>query len=207
LARPTVIAGVEARGGSLLVHPLRTDPRGSIVAGDGTVSTYRLGITYTAAQSFADAWQFRNSRAGVVSRIKRIRIDGALAAAQQIAISLYKRSTPTTGSIASTTNGVSMDSMDSPNLPSAGVVDQWTTVKPASPGMPVGIIGQAFPVFPSTTPATPGPDLLWEFGGSGRKPLIVRGTSEAVAVSFQSTIGAFGSGMITIEAEWTEGPQ
>lgn len=184
-------------GASTLASPTANTYVGNVNT-QGTKTTYRAtAINVAAAASASDILTLTGSASKTI-RVTLIEFTGLATAAANQAVYIRKRSTVDTGGTAAAITPIPLDSA---NAAGSGTVNSYT----ANPtlGTEVGVVlaGRNVYVSPLAS-ASPFNTHVWAFGDKNGQPIVLRGTSEQIAVNLG---GAIASGLsATINIEWTE---
>ena len=164
---------------------------------EGQKATYHAMATALVTVSGATDVFLINGSATKTVRITRVLVSGTFAAAAFADISLIKRSTANSAGTSSATTIVPLDSADAA---ATAVVLQYT----ANPtvGTAVGAVAGAKYFGPAT--GTPGAinQLEFRFGDVNGRAIVLRGTAQGLAVSFNT--GPAQAGAFDIAIEFTE---
>jgi hypothetical protein len=181
--------------GSAVTQPVS----GSVTAVpvDGAKATYRaVKIALAPAASATDIFTITGSASKTV-RVTRVRVSGTETTAGHATFQLIKRSTADTAGTSAAVSAVPLDSTDA--AATATVLSY--TANPTL-GTTVGTVAASRIFLPAPATATGEESLLFTFGDLAAKALVLRGTSQVLAVNLNGVTVTGGS--LHIEVEWTE---
>lgn len=157
-------------------------------------ATYSASNSFTLAASATDIFAITGSASKTV-RINRVQISGNATSAVNIPVTLVKRSTANTGG---TTGAPSVVPHDSTNAAATATVVNYTA-NPTT-GTPVGNLrSQLCNFVPGTGSAT---SMIQEFGTRNDQAVVLRGTSQVLAINLGGATVTGGG--VSIDIEWTE---
>jgi hypothetical protein len=164
---------------------------------DGAKATYRASkIALSPAASATDIFTITGSASKTI-RVTRVRISGTETTAGHAVFQLIKRSTANTAGTSASVTAVPLDSNDA--AASATVLSY--TANPTL-GTTIGSIAVSRIFLPAAATATGEESMLLTFGDLAAKALVLRGTSQVLAVNLNGATVTGGS--LHIEIEWTE---
>ena len=157
--------------------------------------TYRAFVSSGTATAATDFLTLTGSASKTV-RVKKLRVQGYHSAATTMGLSIIRRSAANTGG---TSSNPSAAKADSTNAAATAVVTAYTA-NPSALGTSAGVIDGTLLTVGTTTPAFTAGCFDVEYGKNGAQEIVLRGTSELLAVNFGATTitGAF------VMIEWTE---
>lgn len=164
---------------------------------EGRKATYSASGTIVPASAATDVATITGSASKTI-RVTRIQLSGQATAATPVIFSLIKRSAANSGGTSAALTAIPLDSGNA--AASATLLNY--SVNP-TPGAAVGTIRyQQMVLVPSTTPATPNVPITWDFTTRNGQGVVLRGTSQVLAVNYG---GATVSGnVLAFDIEWTE---
>jgi hypothetical protein len=162
---------------------------------DGSKASYSMAATVTLAATATDVFTITGSASKTI-RITQIQVSGIATTAISPIVVLAKRSTANTAGTSTAMTAVPHDSSSA----AATATGLAYTANPTL-GNLVGNIRSDRIVFPLTTVAGSGPQI-WTFGERPSQAIVLRGTSQVLAVNLSSTTVTGGS--ISCDIEWTE---
>lgn len=163
--------------------PIATDLAGrlKVVPESSVKATYGTSIVNLAtAASATDVFTLTGSASKTI-KIIEIGLSGSTAAANNLSISLIKRSAANTAGTSTTPTVVPFDST---NAAATGVVRAYTA-NPSALGAAVGTIKSYKILIDSTTINST--CLITQDGATPSQPIVLRGTSELLAINFNAT--------------------
>lgn len=182
-----------------LMYALRNAPghQGAVlVSSDGAKATYRYAGTMTPAATPTDIITITGSSTRT-GRIKSIVLGGLASTGNSMALALIRRSTANTGGTKAAASGGAHDIND----PSATIIPQVYSANATGLGVAVGSIGQGR-LWLGGVINTPF-QLRWDFSTRQDKALILRGTSDIIAINLAGATVPSG-GVIDFEIEIEE---
>jgi hypothetical protein len=180
--------------------PIQTDINGrQLVVNspiDGQRASYSMSATVTTAATATDVVTITGSATKTV-RVTLIRVSGLATTAITTPVLLIKRSAANTGGTSAALTAVPHDS----NNAAATATGLSYTANPTGLGAAVGTMRQDRLTF-AVTASTADAPLVWDFGARPSQAVVLRGTTQVLAVNLNSTTITGGS--ISIDIEWTE---
>jgi hypothetical protein len=160
---------------------------------DGNKASYSCSVT-AAAGVVGDTLVITGSATKTV-RVTRISFSGTATAAEDVDVTVIKRSTADTGG---TGTAQTIAPHDSANAAATAVVTLYTAAP--TPGTSVGTV-RAAKLFASVTgtPAVYTPIPPWDFGFGPKQGIVLRGVAQQVAINLSAAAGSFDA-----DIEWTE---
>jgi hypothetical protein len=163
-------------------RPLETDPFGALQVDDlGVIPTYSAAFAFPAVASANDILSIYGSSSKTV-QLLRIEFSGLFSSSAAEYVSIYKRSSSTSGGSPSTLTAVSHDSTD----PTATATVNAYASNP-TPGTLVGVLSTLVYEGGIVPPASP---LIFDFALGGQKSVVLRGASQGVTLSLDSGNGS-----------------
>lgn len=161
-------------------------------------ATYSSATTFTPAALLpTDIFTITGSSTKVI-RVQKISINGTNTGNTNAFISLIRRSTANTGGTSTTLTNVPSDSTQAAGTATVRAY----TVNPTL-GTTVGTFRTDAIFLPTLASTNAGGDISYEFGQPNCKSVVLRGTSEVIAVNVGGvTIG--GTTVLAIDITWTE---
>jgi hypothetical protein len=167
----------------------------TLTDGDKLKSTYRYAGTFTPAATPTDMIIIPGS-ASKIARVKRIMLGGIATTAGNMPILLIRRSTANTAGTSAAATAAKHDINDG----AATVIPLIYSVNPTGLGASAGQAGQGRLWLPLAT-GQPFP-LIWEFATRLDKSLLLRGTTDFIAINGNgAAVPAGGSVDYEIEIE------
>lgn len=181
---------------------LQTDVNGRLIVAaaplDGYKATYSAAVVgLVTAATATDVFTITGSATKTI-RITRVEITGTTTSGSGVSFSLQliKRSAANTGGTSAAATAVPHDSNDAAATASAVSY----TVNPTALGAAVGTI-RTQRIEVNSTAVTPF-DVPFDFGTRPSQAVVLRGTSQILAINFNST--TITGPVIDIDIEWTE---
>src|SRR5258708_526007 len=160
---------------------------------------YRLGaIGATLAATPTDFITLAGA-AGVVVRVKSIKLNGVATANGNMPVQLIRRSAVDTGGTSTTPTLVKMDTNDA----AASAVLTLYTANPTV-GTAVGTLASTRINFSTTATGSVVANQGWDFTWRGDKPIVLRGATDLLAINFNGAAVPAG-GLLDWEIAWEEG--
>lgn len=160
-------------------------------------ATYGAAATFTAAASATDIFTITGSGTKTV-KVLHIGINGTNTGNTNVFFNVIKRSTANSGGTSTTITDVPFDSTDA-----AGTATVRSyTVNPTT-GTAVGTVKSDYAFFPTLASTNQGTNIQHEFDSGLNKPVVLRGTSEVLAVSMNGVL-ITGTTSLSIDIIWTE---
>lgn len=157
---------------------------------------YSCFIAVSTAASATDVITIQGSASKIV-RIKKIRLQAVHSANVGVQAMFIKRSAADTGGTSSSATIAPRDSADA----AATAVVKSYTVNPSGLGAAVGTVDGAFlSANTAATPTIPSDRVETRYGENGSRDLVLRGTSEFLAINLNAATVTTVYAMI----EWTE---
>lgn len=158
--------------------------------------TYRANIAgLVPAASATDVFYISGSATKTVT-VNRVVVSGTAGTAVVVPVQIIKRSTANSGGTCAASTNVPLDSSDA----AATAVVSSCTANPTT-GTAVGTVASQA-VFLSLSSAVNAGAGEFNFGANNGKPVVLRGTSQVLAVNFNAV--SVSSGVVTAYVEWTE---
>lgn len=162
---------------------------------DGAKPTYSLAATVTTAAAATDVVTIVGSATKTI-RVILVRVTGIATTAITTPVLLIKRSTANTGGTSTAPTAVSHDSSN----PAATATGLAYTANPTV-GATVGTLRQDRLTFATTATVAEGP-IEWTLGNKPGQALVLRGTTQVLAVNLNGVTITGGS--LSVDIEWTE---
>lgn len=166
-----------------------------LVNTESTKATYRIYAAITPAASTTDVFTLKGSATKTV-RIRNVRFSGYYGAATVGNVSFIKRSAANTGGTSTSATAVPLDSSNA----AATAVGTAYTANPSGLGTVVGTVASAIIVYNTTSATIPADFMNRDFGVRNTQAIVLRGTSEMVAIN----LGSASPTAAFVEIEWTE---
>lgn len=163
---------------------------------DGARVTYSASVTVATAATATDVVTLTGSASKTI-RITEVRVSGIATTAITTPVLLIKRSAANTGGTSTALTAVPHDSTNA----AATATGLAYTVNPTGLGAAVGTVRNDRISFALTATASAGPDV-WDFGNRPSQALVLRGTSQVLAVNLNGVTVTGGS--LSVDIEWTE---
>jgi hypothetical protein len=177
-----------------------TSAIGSVSVNDGTKTTYSATIVGLASAATATDIFTITGTATKTVRVTHIEISGTQTTASEVVFQLIKRSTANTGGTSTAPAGTPHDSNNAAATATIAAYTANPTALGTAVGSPVRATRIFIPVSGTTAIATP---YVWDFGSyAGSQAIVLRGITQVLAVSLNSTTVSGGSFNITVQ--WTE---
>jgi hypothetical protein len=163
---------------------------------DGAKPTYSASVTVAPAATATDVVTLAGSATTTI-RITLVRISGISTTAITTQVLLIKRSAANTGGTSAALTRVPHDS----NSAAATAAGLSYTVNPTALGAAVGTVRQDRLSFAVTGSVAQDP-LVWDFGDRPAQAIVLRGTTQILAINLNGVTITGGS--ISVDIEWTE---
>jgi hypothetical protein len=164
----------------------------------GALPTYSaVTLALSLATSATDVVTLSGSATTTV-RVLRVRIMGTKTTAGQELIALLRRSTANTGGTSTTITAALHDT----NSSVATAVFRTYTVNPTALGTGNGFYRIERTFWPALSSVVSPSVLEWEFDGLDEQNIVLRGTSDFLAINMQS--GSVAGDTLYASIEWTE---
>lgn len=163
---------------------------------DGSKATYAASATVATAAAATDVFVMTGSATKTI-RITNFYVSMTATAATTVIGSLIRRSAANTGGTSTAPAAVTYDT----NNAAATATVAAYTANPTALGAAVGSSIAVLKIAANTT-ATVGNDITLDFGDRPAQAIVLRGTSQLLALNFNATTVTGGSASISIE--WTE---
>lgn len=156
-----------------------------------------VASAFTPAATATDVFTLTGSGTKTIN-VHRIEVSGTTTSgsAIKITLGLIRRSAANTGG---TTSAITVAKHDSTNA-AATASAVFYTANAASLGASAGTIRSNTTSFQAS--GVSDTNLNWDFNDDGGQPIVLRGTSEVLAINFNSTTVT--GGVISISVEWSE---
>ena len=199
-ALTTKITGSDASGNE--TNFVNADANGNLfvtnVPLDGQRVTYSTSITgLVAAATPTDIFTISGSASKVV-RITRISISATQNTSGARDVLLIKRSAVNTGGTSTSLSGVPHDSAS----PGDTVTVLAYTANPTSLGAAVGTVRSRRIQLLAANVTNPLESIIWEFGNRPSQAMVLRGTSQILAINLNAVTSS--NNLFDIDIEWTE---
>lgn len=159
--------------------------------------TYACVVSPTLAANPTDVFTIYGSATKTI-RIRAVTVGGTNTGNTNAIVRLVKRSAVNTGGTSAAGTNVPMDSTSA----AATATTLSYTANPTT-GATVGVIRQRFIFLPLLASSNVGQDQKFTFSDLATEALILRGTSEGLAVNFNG-IALGGTTVVSVTIEWTE---
>jgi hypothetical protein len=163
---------------------------------DGAKPTYSASVTVAPAATATDVVTLAGSATTTI-RITLVRISGISTTAITTPVLLIKRSAANTGGTSAALTRVPHDS----NSAAATAAGLSYTVNPTALGAAVGTVRQDRLSF-AVTGSTAQDPIVWDFGDRPAQAIVLRGTTQILAINLNGVTITGGS--ISVDIEWTE---
>jgi len=181
--------------------PLSSDTGLTVSNRVGLMATYAASITGLASASSAtDIFTITGSSSKTI-RVTKIRLSGTESSPGAVDFYLIKRSSANSGGTSTTRTAVPYDSSDS----SATATVRAYSANPSSLGTAVGTLAtERLSIAAIGSGGATGLNsyLEWDFGDQIRKPVVLRGTSQVLAINLNGVTVT--QSLFDIWIEWTE---
>lgn len=192
----SVITAVDSSGNFIQAQ---ADGKAVGVSINGTRATYRyVAQDITPVATATDVLVLSGSASKVV-RVTKVSIVGTATAASIYDHYVVKRTAANTGGTSTTPTAAVSDSTD----PAQSATLRLYTANPSALGAGVTIEANKTYLSASTTPGAAALPSIYSFGVRNDKAIVLRGTSQSIAINFNGQAVPAGSSLY-LAIEWTE---
>lgn len=162
-------------------------------------------VGLVTAASATDVYCVTGSASRVI-RIQRLRISGSAGTLVNVPVTVVKRATANTGGTLATSTALPVPyALDSTNPAATATTQSWTANPTLTDSTP-GILASGVGVFVTTGTSAGNGGLLFDWESRNfMEAITLRGVAQQMCVNFNAT--TVSSGVININAAWTEAPQ
>lgn len=191
-----IIAGIDSTG---TPQSARADGKGLAVSINGTRSTFHYVAQDVTPVATATDVVVLSGSASKVIRVTKVSIVGTATAASIYDHYVIKRTTANTGGTSTTKTAAQSDSSDAAQTATLSLY----TANPSALGAGVSVEANKSYLAAGATPGAAALPTVYTFGTRNDKAIVLRGTSESLAINFGGQAVPAGASLY-LSIEWTE---